>query len=361
MKIGRIQIQQYRNITQADFYPSDGLTVIAGKNGQGKTNLLEAIWCLTGAKSFRGAKDLELVQEGADFAAVAGDIQSAQKESHVRVTIAGEGQTPKGRRASVNGVDYGRATNLAGTLLAVVFEPNHLSLIKGGPEGRRRFIDASMCQLYPSYLEILRRYTRLVKQKNSLLKQYYQTPNAEMMMDAFDDGLVTEGVQISARRAEYVHLLFDEVTHFYSDITSGTEQIILQYTPSMTPENARGVLRDSRARDILAGFCTQGPHREDFYAEINGRAAKSFASQGQQRSAVLSLKLAEAACAQRITGEAPVMLLDDVLSELDDTRQSYLLNRMKKNQTIVTACNAALFKEASGKVFRMVNGAAEEM
>lgn len=159
------------------------------------------------------------------------------------------------------------------------------------------------------------------------------------------------------KRQEYLALIEPEITGTYRDIASGSETLAIQYEPSFEPEKGLApVLRESRARDIAAGFCTAGPHREDFSISIDGRAAKVFASQGQQRSAVLSLKLAEAAGAQKITGEHPVMLLDDVLSELDETRQSYLLSRMEHRQTIVTACDPDLFRRTSGRVYRMEGG-----
>ena len=257
----------------------------------------------------------------------------------------------------VNGVDYGRAANAAGTFTAVVFDPGHLSLVKGSPEGRRRFLDAALCQLYPGYVTLLRRSSRLVTQKNALLKSYWQTPDANGLLDVFDEKLAESGAAVSAKRQEYLALIEPEITGTYRDIASGSETLAIQYEPSFEPEKGLApVLRESRARDIAAGFCTAGPHREDFSISIDGRAAKVFASQGQQRSAVLSLKLAEAAGAQKITGEHPVMLLDDVLSELDETRQSYLLSRMEHRQTIVTACDPDLFRRTSGRVYRMEGG-----
>ena len=221
----------------------------------------------------------------------------------------------------------------------------------------RYLLDAALCQLYPGYVTLLRRYSRLVTQKNALLKSYWQTPDANGLLDVFDEKLAESGAAVSAKRQEYLALIEPEITGTYRDIASGSETLAIQYEPSFEPEKGLApVLRESRARDIAAGFCTAGPHREDFSISIDGRAAKVFASQGQQRSAVLSLKLAEAAGAQKITGEHPVMLLDDVLSELDETRQSYLLSRMEHRQTIVTACDPDLFRRTSGRVYRMEGG-----
>ena len=285
-------------------------------------------------------KGCGLIRENAGYAVAEG----FGKESRIRVFVGGQPGARKARTVRVNGVDYGRAANAAGTFTAVVFDPGHLSLVKGSPEGRRRFLDAALCQLYPGYVTLLRQYSRLVTQKNGLL-------------DVFDEKLAESGAAVSAKRQEYLALIEPEITGTYRDIASGSETLAIQYEPSFEPEKGLApVLRESRARDIAAGFCTAGPHREDFSISIDGRAAKVFASQGQQRSAVLSLKLAEAAGAQKITGEHPVMLLDDVLSELDETRQSYLLSRMEHRQTIVTACDPDLFRRTSGRVYRMEGG-----
>ncbi len=357
MNIRELKVQDYRNIREAFFQPAAELTVVCGQNGQGKTNLLEAVWLLTGSKSFRGAKDAELIREGAPFALVEGVTDGFGKESHTRIAVAPPSAPEKrGRTARVNGVDYGRATNLAGLFTAVVFDPGHLSLVKGSPEGRRRFLDAALCQLYPGYLTLLRRYNRQVTQKNALLKQYERTAGAAELLEVFDGALAQLGEAVTQKRREYLDSIRDEVCSTYRDISSGREALEIEYRPSFGPKGLLQAIRDSRARDLAAGFCTAGPHREDFSIILDGREAKVYASQGQQRSAVLALKLAEAAGAQKVTGEHPVMLLDDVLSELDETRQAYLLSRMEHRQTIVTACDTAAFARTDGRIYRMEGG-----
>lgn len=357
MRVTQLSLQNYRNIRQAEFTPCPELTVICGKNGQGKTNLLESVWLLTGAKSFRGAKDGELIARQQPFAVLDGITESAEgQQSRIYLTV-GTKETPRpGRTAKRNGVDLGRATNLAGTFTAVVFEPGNLSLIKGSPEGRRRFVDAALCQLYPGYLATLRRYTRLITQKNALLKHYDRTPGAADMLEVFDADLARQGEEITRRRMDYMNRMLPLVRSNYQEISNGSEAMELVYHPSFGRSGLLDTLHQSRKADLRAGFCTAGPHREDFEVLLDGQPAKLFASQGQQRSAVLSLKLAEASCAQQVTGEHPVMLLDDVLSELDVTRQEYLLTRMRQKQTIVTACDSSLFHKTEGELFRMDGG-----
>lgn len=362
MRLKQLTLQNYRNIAHAEFIPCAELTVICGKNGQGKTNLLESVWLLTGAKSFRGAKDPELIARHQPFAVLDGITETSEEQtSHIYLTV-GTKETPRpGRTAKRNGVDLGRASNLAGIFTAVVFEPGNLSLVKGSPEGRRRFLDAALCQLYPGYLTTLRRYTRLVTQKNALLKHYDRTPGAAEMLDVFDEDLARQGQEITHRRMDYMNRMLPLVRHNYDEISSGSEQMELVYRPSFDEQGLLSMLHQSRRADLRAGFCTTGPHREDFDVLLDGQPAKLFASQGQQRSAVLSLKLAEASCAQQVTGEHPVMLLDDVLSELDATRQEYLLTRMRQKQTIVTACDSSLFHKTEGELFRMDGGVLQKL
>ncbi len=359
MRLDTLNIENYRNISSARFIPSPDLTVICGNNGQGKTNLLESIWLLTGGKSFRGSKDAELIKENEDYSVVEGNISSADDSSLIRIFIGGEKSEKKGRSAKVNGVDYGRATSAAGKFTSVVFAPNHLSLVKGSPDGRRRFIDAALCQLYPSYITLYRRYMRQVAQKNALLKNLYKTPNALQLLDVYDDFLVDYGTQLCERREKYLLSITPDIIKNYNDISNGCEELSIEYVKSFSGD-MHDALEASRKKDVYAGFCTVGPHRDDFEITINSKSAKSYASQGQQRSAVLSLKLAEAAGIQSVTGEHPVMLLDDVLSELDDARQEYLLTRMKNKQSVVTACDAGLFNKTDGKIYVMDKGKLNE-
>lgn len=359
MLLKKLEVENFRNIQQAQFIPSQGLTVICGMNGQGKTNLLESIWLLTGSKSFRTTKDTALVRETCEFARIQAVTENQIKENEIQLLIGSEESTRKGRTAKCNGADLGRATNLAGTFTAVVFEPNHLSLVKSSGEGRRRFVDAALCQLYPQYIVTLRRYERQIKQKNALLKEYYKTSGASELLDVYNEGIAQTGNEIIRRRKQYLSTIAPFVVETYCELASGKETLELQYIPS-AEEDLLPVLQEARAADIRAGVCTAGPHREDFSVMIDGREARAYGSQGQQRSAVLSLKLAEAKGAFLLTGEHPVMLLDDVLSELDDMRQAYLLNRMDDKQTIVTACNAELFHKTNGKIYSMKQGVLQE-
>ena len=357
MRLLSLQAVQYRNIEQATLIPGRELTVICGNNGQGKTNLLEAVWLLTGGKSFRGGKDAELIKRGAPFAALDAVTQRDDGvESTVRITVGPPGSEKPGRRARVNDVDRGRAASIAGGFPAVVFDPGHLSLVKGSPDGRRKFLDAALCQMYPGYLAVYRRYSRAMTQKNALLKKYEITTGAADILEALNCELAARGEEIQRRRLAYLELLGPFAVENYARLSHGAETLALAYEPIFEPGSLLEVLHQHRGDEIRAGMSLYGPHREDFEITLDGHSAKVYASQGQQRSAVLSLKLAEAACVKEITGQWPVMLLDDVLSELDESRKAYLLTRMEEKQTFVTSCDDADFLKTDGVIYRMDGG-----
>ncbi len=361
MTLKQIELTDFRNIEHLKIYPSDNLTVICGKNGQGKTNLLESIWMLTGAKSFRGAKDSELIRQGCEFAKIKSIVdidERANDEKEINITVCQTKDQKKYRKATINGVEYARAAQIAGTVNCIVFEPNHLRIIKGSPDGRRKFLDTALCQLYPQYLANLRKYTRLTAQKNALLKNYKTTNGAADMLDIYNEKLAECGEIITKKRTQYISNTHDNIVKNYDEISMGAEKLSIKFNPCFNAdkESLFEVLTQNKQRDINASFCTKGPHREDFTIYIDDKESKIYASQGQQRSAVLSLKLAEAAECYNVTAQSPIVLLDDVLSELDDSRQSFLLNNIKNNQTFVTSCDKALFTRTNGVIYVMENG-----
>ena len=363
MRLDRLVVTDFRNIARAELQPAPRLTVLCGANGQGKTNLLEAIWLLTGGKSFRGARDAELIRRGAEFSVLEAQFSADGRDQQARLTVGAKGTQKPGRTVRLNGADRGRAASIAGTFTAVVFDPNHLSLVKGGPEGRRRFLDAALCQLYPGYLAASRRYLRVVAQKNALLKAYDITPGGDVLLETYNEALAGYGSEVMRRRAEYRTRLAPAAAANYRDISRGAETLELRYCPCCepgSPEHLAAKLREMRSAELRAGFCLTGPHREDLDILIDGQPGKIYGSQGQQRSAVLSMKLAEASVAGEVLGEHPVMLLDDVLSELDDARQTYLLTRIEDKQTFVTTCDSAAFARTNGRLVFVEGGSVKE-
>ena len=368
MRLLSLEVTNYRNIASARLEPGRELTVICGNNGQGKTNLLEAIWLLTGGKSFRGGKDAELVRRGETFAVLEAVTQRTRQEdqepddpARVRITVGTPDAPRPGRYASVNGVAPKRAAGLAGSFPAVVFDPGHLSLVKGAPEGRRRFLDAALCQLYPGYLATYRRYVRVLQQKNALLRHSatgQERPYAEKcaLLEVLNVELAAQGEVLQQRRRDYLALLGPLACANYQELSHGAERMSIRYAAQFAPGGLADLLKQRQNEELRAGQSLCGVHREDLELLLDDQPARVFASQGQQRSVVLSLKMAEAAAAARITGEHPVLLLDDVLSELDEGRKQYLLTRMKEKQTFVTSCDDTAFLKTDGEVYRMNGG-----
>lgn len=351
-------LTNYRNIDALEFFPSRGVNVVSGENGHGKTNLLESIFLLTGARSFRGGKDAALIQQGQAFALIESAFFSEERAQEIRLKIS-----DKGRTAALNKGTEGKAAALVGKLCCVVFSPEHLELVKGAPETRRRFLDTALCQVSPTYLSNIKRYTRLVSQRNSLLKDAQYVGAAFEMLDVYDAQFVeTAGIVTQQRRA-FVEELLPLAQRNYAAISGGREEIGFRYKSTLFSgtgadfDEGLMTLAAARSDELRAGFCTVGPHRDDLLLTLDGGDAKVFASQGQQRCMVLALKLAEAELMEIRLSERPILLLDDVLSELDASRQDYLIANLTDTQAIITSCAPELIADRTdAEVFTMIDG-----
>lgn len=361
MQVSRLSFEGFRNLKTGCFEPDPGVNVIVGENAQGKTNLLEAIWLFTGTKSFRSAKDSELIGFDCEQSRLEMVFDAAGREQQAEITIQNR------RMATLNGIKQSSAAKMAGVFCGIVFSPIHLSLIKGGPAERRRLIDAAYCQLRPTYVKTLSEYARILAQRNALCKSRDTGEAAAEMMDLWDRQLAQAGCRILHARQRYVQRMATVARKIYQGLSSGKEEFDLRYvstvpilpeeTPTEIANKMYEELRLRRREDFAAGFTTVGPHRDDMDVYINGKSARSFGSQGQQRSAVLAIKLAEAALLEEVTGEKPIALLDDVMSELDHSRQEYILNHIKDWQVFITCCDPDPLKALkSGQKIYVKNG-----
>lgn len=353
MRVVSLQVSDFRNLQEVALFPCDGMNILYGDNAHGKTNLLEAIWLMTGGKSFRGSKDRDLVRFGCDKASVEARFVGGGREQKAIVCIETR------RKVSLNGIAQSSPKKLTGRFCAVIFSPDHLSLIKDGPEERRRFLDAACCQHRPSYMRVLSDYTRLVKQRNQWIKAVKNGDQApdDVLLDALDERLAAAGSAVRRVRRDYIDLLSPRCEAYYNGLSKGREQMALIYEESADERELYTAIREARTRDMKAGFSTVGPHRDDFEVMIGGAQARLYGSQGQQRSAVLSLKLAEAALLRESYGENPVILLDDVMSELDYSRQEYILNHIEGFQVFITCCDpTAITRLTGGAVYHIENG-----
>ena len=366
MRVKELSFDGFRNLHPGRWQPDGGVNILYGDNAQGKTNLLEACWLFTGSRSFRGAKDAELVQFGADAARLGLTFEAGGREQQAAITIK------QRRSVTLNGVSLPSASKLAGTFCGVVFSPAHLSLVKDGPEGRRRFIDAAYCQLKPAYVGALTEYQKALIQRNAFLKQCRESGvfGAEQseLLDLWDHTLAAAGARLTQARRHYVRRLEPLAAEIYHGLSSGRERLALTWDTPITAESLPEMaaqwldaLRQGRRADLAVGFSATGPHREDLSVTIDSKEARSYGSQGQQRSAVLALKLAEATLLQEVTGEKPVAFLDDVMSELDTSRQDYILNHIEGWQVFITCCEpSAALKNTAAKVFSVKQGVISE-
>lgn len=350
MKILKLEIKNFRNIKEAVVIPFEEMNVICGENAQGKTNLLEAIWLFTGAKSFRGAKDNEYVLFN-------------EKNSSIKLSFLSEGiekeaeiEIYEKRNAFINGKKLKSASLLAGNFYAIVFSPTDLSILNDGPAVRRKFLDIAIGQLYPSYIETLRKYLKAVAQRNKILKDYKYDSTLSVMLDVFEDEIAQEGKKIIEARKKYINLLNQFLPDIYKGISREKENLETVYKTNCD-ENLKEQLFLSRKEDMFKGATTVGPHRDDISFKINNISARSFGSQGQKRSVALSLKLAEAEVIKKNVGECPVFLLDDVMSELDPERQNFILNHIKGMQVFLSCCDPSNIKQLKkGRVFEVKEG-----
>ncbi len=332
MIVKRLEFKNFRNLAEGYIEPASGVNIICGENAQGKTNITEGLWLFTGAKSFRGAKDNEMVSFGFNEASLHMDFVSGGIEREAEINIR------QRRSASLDGKKLRTASLLAGNFQAIVFSPDDLEIVKDGPALRRRFIDIALGQLYPQYIEVLKAYTRAVTQRNTLLKESEGRPD-EAMLEVFEREIVLNGTKLIKYRTEYCKTLTPHLTEIYSGLSSRGEELMAEYLPLCRAENLEEELIRERKRDIYSGITSVGPHRDDLDFKINSVSARVFGSQGQQRSVAIALKLAEARTLYSLTGEEPVAILDDVLSELDKTRQNYILNHITDRQVFITCCD----------------------
>ena len=359
MKISQLITTGFRNLKDGEFLPCDGVNVIYGDNGQGKTNLTEAIWMFTGGKSFRGAREQELVSFGKNEAKLWLQFESGGREQTAELSLGEK------KNALLNGVTLPAARALTGEFNAAVFSPDHLALVKAGPGERRRFLDSAICQIRPKYGGKLSEYQQILKQRNALLKDIPQHRELEDTLVVWDEKLAVHGAFIANTRRRYIEKLSVMAEAFYGGIALERERLSVSYECSFGECGDKSIqhteymsaLEGARAEDMRYGHSTVGVHRDDLIIKIDGREARIFGSQGQQRSSVLAMKLAEMSILEENIGEKPVCILDDVLSELDPGRQDYVLNHISGGQVFITCCDLdAVRRLSGGKAFEIKAG-----
>ena len=363
MHLNRLYLRNFRNYQEAEVEFVPGVNLIVGDNANGKTNLLEAIGYLSTGRAFRSRREQELLRFGAEFAELKGNIFSQEREQELKVLLFA-GRKP--RQLYINGVKQKTAAGLAGLLTSVLFCPEDLLILKKGAQPRRKLLDTVICQLRPNYDAALTEYGKLLEQKSALLKDRFEHPSMLAVLPEYNSRMAQLGAYLISYRARFVKALSEEAQKFHEEFSSGKENLHLEYKtvsnisdPFAPVEDLRQLLLEHQSSheraELESGQCLSGPHKDDFEASINGLSVSAFASQGQTRTATISIKLAERELLRRDTGEEPLLLLDDVLSELDAGRQDFVLNRLKSGQVMITCCEVDRLTSL-GKVYRIEQG-----
>ncbi len=367
MQLKHLSIRNFRNYEALELDFAPGLSVFAGENAQGKTNLLEAIHVMSTGRSHRTRQDREMIyhDENMVFAqnAYLHTVCNHRDGNHdIEVLINQHGK----KAIRINHSPISRMGDLMGHITSVLFSPGDLNLIHNGPSERRRFMNMTLSQITKNYFFTLQQYQKALLQRNELLKQIIRENKDESLLEIWDEQLVQKGASLTIQRSRYVDFLSENANRIHRELTNGKENLMIVYDSSVSGtegerENQLSeLLRNSKVRDLRLGMTTQGPHRDDLVISINGADARTEASQGQCRTAILSIKLAELELMKQMTGEAPILLLDDVFSELDGARREMLQAYIGKVQTIITCVDlesqilnkdvVSIYKVRNGKV-----------
>ena len=363
MRLLRLSLTGFRNYESfsCDFAP--GVNLILGQNAQGKTNLLEAVGYLSAGFAFRTRKEAELIRFGADFAELSAQVWSYDREQSLRAVLFA-GRRP--RQLFLNEVKKPSWEDLGGVLHTVLFCPEDLLVLKKGAAERRRLLNDALCQLRPRYTQALEEYGRLYRQKSAVLKDRYERPDLLRVLPEYNERMAQTGAIVVSLRARYLRALEQAAKEHHAAFTGGKEDISLSYHTVSTVEDPfapmselyerlREHQRTHERAELESAQCLSGPHKDDFEVLLSGLSVKTYGSQGQTRTAAISLKLAERDLMARDTGELPVLLLADVLSELDAGRQDFLVNRIREGQVFITSCNTSVLQDV-GKAIRIEAG-----
>ena len=355
MIIKSIELKDYRNYDSLDLQFDKGINILYGDNAQGKTNILEAIYVAATTKSHKGVKDKDVVNFHKEEAHIRTYLEKEGVETRVDMHL----RKSKSKGIAIDGQKIKKAADLLGLCNVVFFSPEDLAIIKNGPAERRRFVDMELCQLDHFYLYNLNHYNKIVIQRNKLLKDMYMNPELRDTLNIWDSQLASFGSKVIERRRLFVEQLNDIIYGIHKKLSGEKEELKIIYEVDVEIDEFEKKLKANQDRDIKLKMTTVGPHRDDFCFQIGDLDLRKFGSQGQQRTAALSLKLSEIELMKKLTKDNPVLLLDDVLSELDSNRQNYLLNNIGEIQTIISCTGLEEFvnnRFEINKIFKVSNG-----
>ena len=363
MKLNNLRLENFRNYVSGEAEFDPGVNLLVGANAQGKTNILEAIAFLGSGRAFRTQRGAELIRFGADFAQLEGNLFSQEREQTLKWVLF---SSSRPRQLYQNGVKKKTAAEISGVLQTVLFCPEDLMVLKTGASSRRKLADQAICQLRPNYEAALLEYNRILEQKNRILKDRYENPALLDILPEYNARLCQVGALLISYRARFFEGLGREAARYHGHFSGGKEEFSLCYrtvstvedpfAPVKTIEEQLNAHLESHYRaELESGQCLTGPHKDDFDVSLSGISLKSFGSQGQVRTAAVSLKIAQRELMEKETGQTPILLLDDVLSELDPARQDFVLNQITGGQVFISCCEPGRFTKL-GKTIEIENG-----
>ena len=351
MWLEKIDIQHFRNYTEASVSFSPHLNIFLGRNAQGKTNIIESIFLCSIGKSFRTNKEKELIKFNCEKASVQINYQKSDRDGNIKIEIGEK------KQVYLNGIKIKKLSELLGNINIVIFTPDDINILKGGPQNRRRFLDIMISQLRPNYMHILSLYNKTLEQRNNYLKQIKTEKKDENLLEIWDEKLIDYGMKIYEYRKEFLEKIQNKIKYIHKEITDGKEDIEIEYiSDAKTRQNFTNELQSRRKLDIIKGFTTKGIHRDDFIIYINKKEVGIFGSQGQNRTAMLSLKLSELQVIYDDIGEYPILLLDDFMSELDEKRRERFLNNIKDIQVIITCTEKLRLEKLKYFSYNVIDG-----
>ena len=354
MYIEKIKLQNFRNYKELELNLNKNINIIYGDNAQGKTNILEAIFLCSFGKSFRTNKEKEMIKFNEENLNVEVFYQKKDRDGKIKIEIGSK------KQVSLNGIKIKKLSELLGNINIVIFTPDDINILRNGPENRRKFLDIMIGQLRPNYVYNLNMYLNTIKQRNNYLRQIREEQKDENMLEIWDEKLADYATKICKYRTDYINNINKKIKNIHKEITNNKEEIDIKYISECQDKNTYlNLLKQRRKLDIIKGYTTKGIHRDDFSVFINNKELNIYGSQGQHRTAILSLKISELQIIKDEIGEYPILLLDDFMSELDNNRRKNLLKYMKDAQVIITcteklnidSLNCLEYKVDNGKIF----------
>ena len=351
MYIERIKLNNFRNYKQLDLELNKNINIIYGDNAQGKTNILEAIFLCSFGKSFRTSKEKEMIMFNEDKSFVEVFYQKKDRDGEIKIEIGNR------KQVSLNGIKLKKLSELLGNMNIVIFTPEDINILREGPTKRRRFLDIMIGQLRPNYVYNLNMYLKTLEQRNNYLRQIKEENKAEELLGIWDEKLAEYGEKVYLYRKEFIEKISNKINVIHSKITEEKEILKIEYISNC--ENKDQYLKELKERrklDIIKGFTTKGVHRDDFMIYINEKEVSTYGSQGQNRTAILSLKLSELNVIYDEIGEYPILLLDDFMSELDEKRRKNFLNNIKNTQVILTGTEKIELPDLDYNIYNIRKG-----